>query len=467
MNRIVQPETHPDAELLNGFVEQALPDRERLRVLAHMADCARCREVVYLAQAAAAPEAETDGRAEATSRPDRAPHPEVMGVPRKSRWAAWAGRWRPVLIPAAALAGVATVVLWMQLRPSPRVETAAGNTTQKQRFVPVPESAVAQRQAATPDLPRPAPRPRTDRIAKAEVAKPPQEMELAQVLPAAGSESPAEPEENPATKPTAALIAPAPKVSLQQSASSPLSLANTQFRAMPSTLPRPSASRFGVESTPRGTRAVAALHGAVAAAPATPQGMFSPMGGNAQAQMSPALPSQPLSQVLGGPMAVRLLRRYRLPSGRDSISAASVLNRVLAIDAEGAVFGSDDAGKSWQPIAQRWSGKAVSVESEPGGPAPGGPAPGGPASFLPASVADARVSVGAGDAGAGAASSDKTSLETLPPATPAPSSEAAAAITSPLPPGRGNFPSPGWLFKLTTDRHQTWVSTDGKSWHRE
>jgi hypothetical protein len=187
--------------------------------------------------------------------------------------------------------------------------------------------------------------------------------------------------------------------------------------------------------------------------------MFSPMGGNAQAQMSPALPSQPLSQALGGPMAVRLLRRYRLPSGRDSISAASVLNRVLAIDAEGAVFGSDDAGKSWQAIAQRWSGKAVSVESEPGGPASGGPA-----SFLPASVADARVSVGAG---AGAASSDKTSLETLPPATPAPSSEAAAAITSTLPPGRGNFPSPGWLFKLTTDRHQTWVSTDGKSWHRE
>ncbi len=44
---------HPDAESLSAFSEQALARRERVEVLAHLAVCGRCREVVALAREAA------------------------------------------------------------------------------------------------------------------------------------------------------------------------------------------------------------------------------------------------------------------------------------------------------------------------------------------------------------------------------------------------------------------------------
>ena len=44
---------HPDAESLSAFSEQALGKRERAEVLAHLAVCGRCRQVVALAREAA------------------------------------------------------------------------------------------------------------------------------------------------------------------------------------------------------------------------------------------------------------------------------------------------------------------------------------------------------------------------------------------------------------------------------
>jgi hypothetical protein len=44
---------HPDADSLSAFVEGVLPEHERLACLAHLAECSRCREVVYLAQESA------------------------------------------------------------------------------------------------------------------------------------------------------------------------------------------------------------------------------------------------------------------------------------------------------------------------------------------------------------------------------------------------------------------------------
>jgi hypothetical protein len=47
--RASQPETHPDADLLAAFAEQALPDRERRPLLEHLSICSACREVLALA----------------------------------------------------------------------------------------------------------------------------------------------------------------------------------------------------------------------------------------------------------------------------------------------------------------------------------------------------------------------------------------------------------------------------------
>jgi Carboxypeptidase regulatory-like domain/Putative zinc-finger len=55
MSEPLHPGMHPDADSLNAFIEGVLPEHERLACLAHLADCPRCREIVYLAQEPAAP----------------------------------------------------------------------------------------------------------------------------------------------------------------------------------------------------------------------------------------------------------------------------------------------------------------------------------------------------------------------------------------------------------------------------
>jgi hypothetical protein len=54
MNSTSQLDLHPDADSLNAFAEQALAVPEREQILAHLAGCSRCRQVIFLAQQAAA-----------------------------------------------------------------------------------------------------------------------------------------------------------------------------------------------------------------------------------------------------------------------------------------------------------------------------------------------------------------------------------------------------------------------------
>ena len=54
MNSTSQLDSHPDAESLNAFAERALPERERGQIVAHLAECSRCRQVIFLAQQAIA-----------------------------------------------------------------------------------------------------------------------------------------------------------------------------------------------------------------------------------------------------------------------------------------------------------------------------------------------------------------------------------------------------------------------------
>jgi len=83
---------HPDIDLLNGFVEGSLTPSERESLLAHLATCALCREVVNVSAAAT---------------PDEAAEGVVVTVPaRKALGVRFA--W---LASAAAIAVVATVVV--------------------------------------------------------------------------------------------------------------------------------------------------------------------------------------------------------------------------------------------------------------------------------------------------------------------------------------------------------------------
>jgi hypothetical protein len=76
MNVKSQLDLHPDAESLNAFAEQALGERERGEILAHLAGCGRCRQVVFLAQEAAAMELEPEMELVAAAAPAAQSSPE-------------------------------------------------------------------------------------------------------------------------------------------------------------------------------------------------------------------------------------------------------------------------------------------------------------------------------------------------------------------------------------------------------
>src|SRR5258708_437185 len=46
----MREQLHLDADSVNAFVEGMLPEHERAQCLAHLAECARCRDIVFLAQ---------------------------------------------------------------------------------------------------------------------------------------------------------------------------------------------------------------------------------------------------------------------------------------------------------------------------------------------------------------------------------------------------------------------------------
>jgi Photosynthesis system II assembly factor YCF48 len=91
-----KPGVHPDPDLLAGFAEKSLSDRERAHVLQHLAECADCRDVIALAM----PEIES------------APSPS----PKESSWLSWpALRWGAL---AACVVVSAAVTLHYERRKS-------------------------------------------------------------------------------------------------------------------------------------------------------------------------------------------------------------------------------------------------------------------------------------------------------------------------------------------------------------
>jgi Carboxypeptidase regulatory-like domain/Putative zinc-finger len=89
-----QPGLHPDADQLSVFVEGVTTAREHDRMLAHLAECAKCRKAVFLM--------------EPHEEPQRATATPVKG---------WVWRWLvPVGLPAAALACVLLAV-FVYIRP--------------------------------------------------------------------------------------------------------------------------------------------------------------------------------------------------------------------------------------------------------------------------------------------------------------------------------------------------------------
>src|SRR5271170_1545345 len=100
-------EGHLDADLLAAFAEETLLPTERRGVLAHLAVCGQCREVLSIATVA---------------RPDGAQEASVQRISRPARstirgWLRWATC-------AAGVAAISLIVLFHPLKRVPQVTTS-------------------------------------------------------------------------------------------------------------------------------------------------------------------------------------------------------------------------------------------------------------------------------------------------------------------------------------------------------
>jgi hypothetical protein len=354
MSELHYPGHHPDADVLSAFAEHALPDHERLETLAHLAECADCREIVFLSQ-----------QVQETHVPD--PH-AVAGR------TGWLRNWRNLWPVAAALTcGVLVFAFREHRRP---VDVPQRSAIAFESNAAVPPSHV---ELIQPVVPEPIPSPRSSATAKM------------------------------ATSPHRALAVPhgnAGGISTVHGnlATDHLNNNLSVFGRDATTVGQQSANAFSAGSHLMG----GAVGGPVAQAPSTqerknnllvargeqmvvlpsqnqlfPQEPAAARSSNEfhgdlqqSASQSVAVASAPpfvqshgavlSASTFSGKAALAKSANARapLPSALPAASTISNGLATLAVDSAGDLFLSKDAGMHLQRVAQQWTGKAVKVSLE-------------------------------------------------------------------------------------------------------
>ncbi len=415
MSEFLHPGHHPDADQFSAFAEHVLPDHERLETLAHLAECANCRQIVFLAQQAQEAEA-----------PLAHPLPGRTGW-----WRNWHNLW-PLVAPLTC--GLLVVAFLQRRHPT--------NLPQKSDIAfesgaSVPPSQIPPRQAIVPAPPLsgPARSPRSSATAKAasslhpvttapradvggfasvngnlaadhlknnlagfSLNAPAADPQSAKAL-SAGSYTVGSPIGGP--------VAQAPP--LQGQRNNPLSDKQAQTAVLQSqdqlfsqqaTAPRSSSepSQSDIQHSANQTVTVAAAAPVLQTESAVVSASVTSLGNAVRAKS------------MGAP----------LPSKLPAASTISNGHETLAVDSAGDLFVCEDACIRWRRVAHQWTGKAIKVSLV------------SPASMLQA-VPGKTLSAGA---------TASANLETAPPA-------AVAQRVG---------------FELTTDTGAIWSSPDGLVW---
>ena len=384
------------------------------RVLAHLAGCARCRDIVFLAQAEAEAEAP--------------PVAQVQAGPRRSWFSPLFAGWQVAWIPAAALAAVAGVLIWVHLHSAqPAVDMA--------RVAPPPALPAAARSSApTAGVAALAPseaaahRPQGDNTSRSVgTPRPPAAAVPTPGVRAVQKNAPNE------FHVQGNEVRMAPPAQLDLSAPTAIQseppLANTQWQ--PGQQVQMSADRATSAKSVQAPAApnMIAVHGGLMAPPtAGPK----PLAAAAQQNLTHY---EMVPQPVDGLAALRLTKRLKLPSGLNPVSSAAMFNRLLAVDSAGTLFLSGDAGKHWDTVPVQWTGKVMGVSAQP------------------------RTLAGPADSPETAA----TSIAVAPSPQPA-DAESAAVQPANI---KASPPVPAVVFRLVNDQHRAWISSDGRTWHEQ
>jgi hypothetical protein len=443
MNTNPQLDLHPDAESLSAFAEHQLPEHERQPILAHLATCAQCRQILFLAQ---------DAQSDAIEESQQSTAGPVLVPSRKQPIANWRYAWG-ALAACAALATVSIVfyprhtiapqqqVKVIAPRQIPAVPVAAPPSGEKRPGPQPPAASPPSNRAEKPAqesvmsldaaetsaaVAKTAAQPAAKQQQAAAGAsttlnitlKPAQSSQTVEVQadaqPLAASENatvnvaagqaPVQPETAPVTETmNAQVLQPADQVRLPTRSAKPLESAKVAPKSPPA----------GGASNGMGSGMAGGARGAMAGRPVA--SAKSPAG---FAKMAP----RPLTVAPEDETAAHNALGKVLPSGLAAIATAAASHHLLAIDSAGSLFLSEDAGAVWEPVSSQWSGRAILV-------------------LPPGNTADQTK-------GFAITGRDTANEPSQPAAAPAP-----PAATKPSP-----------LFEIVTDQGVHWTSADGRIW---
>jgi hypothetical protein len=415
MSEFLHPGNHPDADQLSAFAEHVLPDHERLETLAHLAECADCRHIVFLAQ-----------RAQETQAP--------LADAALGRFG-WLRNWRNLWPVAAALAcGLLVVAAFLQRRHSTDVPQKSDIAFES--AAPVPPSRAQLPQPVVPGVPPSGPAPLPKSSTTARVAS---SLRPAPASPHSGVGGIASVHSDLATDHVTnnlSVFSPNAPATGRQSAN-----ASSGSSSLGSVIGSPVAQAPPLQEQKNnpldvnGAQTVVLqsqnqLFSQQATAPRSSSELSqSDIQHNASQTVSipgaaPALQTESavVSASVFSPATAAQAKSIRtpLPSKRPAVSTISNGLETLAVDSAGDLFICEDAGIRWRRVAHQWTGKAIKVSV--------------------ASPASTTQPVPGKSLSAGATAS--TNFETATPAAVAPRVG----------------------FELTTDIGAIWSSPDGLVW---
>jgi len=390
MSEQLQRGLHPDADLLSAFAEGVLPEHERLRCTEHLAECALCREIAFLAQGAVAeahPDAETlsafaEGALPEAERPQCIAHLAecarcrgivFLAYPEKPASAVVIPIRRPRYVQAsvwsaAAVAALVVLGVWLAPREQKKAtEPSAAIQPPAQLAQPVMEQPAAAREPAVPKAARrymPAqagPAPEITILPEAAPLAPQRPVQLPAVVARVEiSEYPeaAAPQESRLTgtvTDASGAFVPGAAVSLVQR--------DGQARANVRT---DDSGRFALDRLPHGVYDLRIempgfkTSSQVVDLRAAELAVASRLDVGSVAETVEVTAATPTLQTESSQAAARAPRP--LPS-KLPVKVTAVSGKItLAVDSAGTLFRSTNAGRKWKKVKPRWSGKADHIE---------------------------------------------------------------------------------------------------------
>jgi hypothetical protein len=353
MSEHFQPGQHPDADMLSAFAEDALPAHEREETLLHLAECADCRSIVFLAQDAVVEDAP-------------APEPVPQLVPARKRW--FFG-WRLASTAAGVLACVVLVAIY-----APHF-FSRGNQVASNSSAPVSPSQTGPQSEVHPDSNGVVSSIASNNAAQSSASQG-VDRRTVQALPARGRQTAdlkqknQPPEQVTGSNAVAGIVVPR-RMDANNATGAAGGIGMGQGEHVIGSLDEKTSAAPPMQDASRNAFASAAS--TVAAQQATTSGMiqsapapvlhanYGPAQDTNQANDLAMVNAQSITSNVSMKKTPTPQQQFNLPSHLETVSAISDARLVLAIDSAGKLFASRDAGRHWKSIAPRWTGHAVRV----------------------------------------------------------------------------------------------------------